>query len=290
MLAVVGTLPTQSFPLLEAPVTLNGNRILAGGYEASVNRGTAALLAAAIKTGQVLGLPKPVGYLVGDIGLGDGSRRLYEFLTEHLERTGFRTIAFHYVLPNVTWQNPMLQCIDRMAHRPVLIADAGSMYVAKMSGHAGAYDLFTPDAGELAFLADEKAPHPFYTRGFILHEENLVPDLVARTYAHGNGARHLLVKGVKDYLANREGIQAIIDDFPQQAMEAIGGTGDTLTGIAAALSASGMDIHDAASLAARVNRLAGHTASPTPATQVVEIIRHIPRALQELLEERETRP
>ncbi|MFO7970579.1 MAG: sugar kinase, partial [Desulfobacterales bacterium] len=63
-----------------------------------------------------------------------------------------------------------------MDPRPTLIADAGFMYAAKMSGLSEAYELFTPDAGELAFLADEEAPHPFYTRGFILHEENLIPD------------------------------------------------------------------------------------------------------------------
>jgi len=45
-----------------------------------------------------------------------------------------------------------------------LIADAGFMYAAKMSGQASKYDLFTPDVGELAFLADEEAPHLFYTR------------------------------------------------------------------------------------------------------------------------------
>ena len=53
-------------------------------------------------------------------------------------------------------------CI-RDSPKPTLVADAGFMYVAKMSGYADAYDLFTPEAGELAILADEKAPHPFYT-------------------------------------------------------------------------------------------------------------------------------
>jgi ADP-dependent NAD(P)H-hydrate dehydratase / NAD(P)H-hydrate epimerase len=52
-----------------------------------------------------------------------------------------------------------------MNRRPILIADAGFMYAAKMSGQAACYDFFTPDVGELAFLADEMAPHPFYTRG-----------------------------------------------------------------------------------------------------------------------------
>lgn len=82
----------------------------------------------------------------------------------------------------------------------MLVADAGFMYVAKMSGYADAYDLFTPDAGELAFLADEKAPHPFYTRGFLLASEDDVPELAARAYRHGNAARFLLVKGKTDHL------------------------------------------------------------------------------------------
>jgi NAD(P)H-hydrate repair Nnr-like enzyme with NAD(P)H-hydrate dehydratase domain len=53
-------------------------------------------------------------------------------------------------------------------------------------------------------------------------------------------------------------------------------------GIAAALTAKGLDLEPAALLAARVNRLAGLLASPTPATQVGEIIAHIPQALAEL--------
>jgi ADP-dependent NAD(P)H-hydrate dehydratase / NAD(P)H-hydrate epimerase len=66
-------------------------------------------------------------------------------------------------------------------------------------------------------------------------------------------------------------------------MEAIGGTGDTLTGIVAALIASGIDIREAAITASKVNRLAGVYAHPTPATQVREIIQYIPKALREIL-------
>ncbi|MCX5825464.1 MAG: hypothetical protein NTY86_18725 [Deltaproteobacteria bacterium] len=36
--------------------------------------------------------------------------------------------------------------------------------------------------------------------------------------------------------------------------------------------------------AMRANRLAGQFAQPTPATQIVEIIRHIPQALRQMLE------
>ena len=71
-----------------------------------------------------------------------------------------------------------------LAVPPIMVADAGFMYVAKMSGYADAYDLFTPDLGELAFLADEKAPHPFYTRGFLLAREDDVPPLLQRALEH----------------------------------------------------------------------------------------------------------
>ncbi|PIV23474.1 MAG: sugar kinase [Deltaproteobacteria bacterium CG03_land_8_20_14_0_80_45_14] len=283
MLAVVGTVPDPEFPLLAGKVTLENGNISIQGRSVAVNRGTPALLAAAAKVGEALGQEEPFGYLVGDIGRGEGSQQLYKYLAKHLSQTDFHIIAFHYIQPLIGWHNRILSVIEKMKKRPIFVADAGYMYVAKMSGRANAYDLFTPDVGELAFLADEVAPHPFYTRGFLLHEENHVPDLIARAYAHGNAPQYLLVKGRKDYLANKEGIQAIIDEPMEEAMEAIGGTGDTLTGIVAALSAAGMNIQEAAIVAARTNRLAGTYAHPTPATQVRDIIQYIPKALREIL-------
>jgi NAD(P)H-hydrate repair Nnr-like enzyme with NAD(P)H-hydrate dehydratase domain len=70
----------------------------------------------------------------------------------------------------------------------------------------------------------------------------------------------------------------------EEAMEAIGGTGDTLTGLVSVLIDAGMNMREAAVTAMRANRLAGRYAQPTPATQILEIIRHIPQALQEVLE------
>jgi hypothetical protein len=283
MLAVVGTIPDREFPLLAGKVTLENGEICIQGKKVAVKRGTPALLAAAIKVGEALGQEEPFGYLVGDIGRGDGSQQLYKYLAKHLSQTDFHIIAFHYIQPLIGWHNRILSIIEKMKKRPILIADAGFMYVAKMSGRSEVYDLFTPDIGELAFLADELAPHPFYTRGFLLHEENHVPDLISRVYAHKNAPRYLLVKGERDYIANREGILAIVDNPLEEAMEAIGGTGDTLTGVVAALIASGKDISEAATIGTKVNRLAGTYAHPTPATQVKEIINHIPEALKEIL-------
>jgi NAD(P)H-hydrate repair Nnr-like enzyme with NAD(P)H-hydrate dehydratase domain len=202
-----------------------------------------------------------------------------------LARFPWTVVVFHYLQPDVDWHNRVLFAVEKIRPRPVLIADAGFMYAAKMSGQAREYDLFTPDAGELAFLADEDAPHPFYTRGFILHQEERVPELIQRAYHHANAARWLLVKGRTDYLADRGGIHETVDAPASPAMEAMGGTGDTLTGLVAALTAGGMPVERAAITAARVNRLAGHLAQPTPATQIEAIVRRIPAALKQVLDE-----
>lgn len=286
MLAIVGTVPDQDFPLIQGQVRLEDHRICIQDRQVSVRRGTPALIAAAIKTAQVLGQTRPFCYLVGDIGLGDGSRNLYEYLCRHLGQSDFKTVVFHYLQPDVDWQNRVLFAIEEMSHRPVLIADAGFMYSAKMSGQAAAYDLFTPDVGELAFLADEEAPHPFYTRGFILHEEAKVSELIARAYKHKNAARYLLVKGQPDYVASAQGIEASIERPVEDALEAIGGTGDTVTGIVAALVEAGLEVMEAAVIAARTNRLAGHYAEPTPATQVMGMVSYIPQALKEIFEQK----
>jgi len=285
MLAVVGTVPDAAFPLVMGQAALEGDVISINGRRAPVNRGTPALLAAAIKVGEVMGQPRPSAYLAGDIGLGEGSRRLYARLSENSNNGDINAIAFHYLQPDVDWHNKVLFALQEMARRPILIADAGFMYAAKMSGMAPEYDLFTPDVGELAFLADEEAPHPFYTRGFILHDDMRVPGLIQRAYMHDNAAACLLVKGQPDYVADREGIQATIDTPVEAAMEAIGGTGDTVTGIVAAFIGAGIEVKEAARLAAQVNRLAGHLAEPTPATQVMEIIEQIPSALTRVLKE-----
>lgn len=287
MLAIVGTVPDPDFPLVEGEAGLKGGALVVNGRRVEVNRGTPALAASAIKACEVLGDPAPFVYLVGDIGLGHGSRRLYDHLAGTLGGTSFQCLAFHYLQPDVDGHNRVLFAVDEMVQRPLLIADAGFMYAAKMSGQAASYDLFTPDVGELAFLADEDAPHPFYTRGFILHEDNRVPELVSRAYEHGNAARLLLIKGARDGIADCRGIQHTVSHPSEEGMEAIGGTGDTLTGLVTALAEHGLShnltLEQAAVIAARVNRLAGSYARPTPATRILDIVDVLPRALEAVL-------
>ncbi len=285
MLAVIGTVPQKEFPVTEGEVALKDGHLLISGRSVPVLRGTPALLAASIAASSLLGIENPYAFLAGDIGAGDGSRRLYEYLTRVSPGRTYSAMTFHYLQPDVDWHNKVLFSVEEMAKRPLLIADAGFMYVAKMSGQASQYDLFTPDAGEIAFLADEEAPHPFYTRGFILHEENLVPKLIKRAYAHDNASRMIIVKGQEDLIATKDGVIEIIRDPVVENLEPIGGTGDTLTGIVSVLAASGIPIERSAVIACRTNRLAGLLAGPTPATQVSEIIARIPEALARVLDQ-----
>ena len=282
MLGIVGTVPDADLGLLHGPARLDGGRVTVAGRELEVQRGTPALLAAALQVAAHLGRPEIHAYLAGDTGRGDGSRHLYDWLCRHLPDCTCSVLVFHYLQPDVDWHGRVLLAIDQMTRPPVLIADAGFMYAAKMSGQAGRYDCFTPDLGELAFLADEQAPHPFYTRGFILHESNRADDLIERAYRHDNAAIHLLVKGATDAIVARGRVVDRVDAPSTPAMEAIGGTGDTLTGQLAALCAAGHDLVPAASLAARANRLCGALARPTPASPVSELITAIPRALADL--------
>jgi NAD(P)H-hydrate repair Nnr-like enzyme with NAD(P)H-hydrate dehydratase domain len=215
----------------------------------------------------------------GDTGRGEGSREVYRRLVEILPELRPGGVVFHYLLPDVDWHNRILLAMEELAERPVLIADAGYMYAAKMSGYAGCYDLFTPDIGELAFLADASAPHPFYTRNFLLADEDQAEKLLLLAYADNNAARHMLVKGKVDRYARDGKILAEVAAPDVPLLEPIGGTGDTLTGIVSALLASGTGMESACPAALRINRRMGFLARPTPASSIAEILVFLPAAI-----------
>ena len=283
MLAVVGTVPDPDIPVIQGYVELKDSKLYVDGTEIDINRGTPALLASTASLLDYLQKGPVYAFLAGDVGLGHGSRKLYSHLSATIRDYSFQTLVFHYLLPDVDHHLKVLMAMQEMNPRPLLIADAGFMYAAKMSGESGKYDLFTPDVGELAFLADENAPHPFYTRGFILAEENKTPELIQRAYNHDNAAGYLLVKGRQDYVASRQGIIETVDSPMVEALEAVGGTGDMLTGLVSALIDSGLEMEKAMGLAARINRTTGLLADPTPAFQIKDIMRHIPEAYDRVI-------
>ncbi len=280
---ICGTVPDAAFPLAEGYWRLDKDflHVERGGIPPlSVQRGTPALLATALLTCETLGAAPPAALLVGDIGNGDGSGNLYNHLAASLpDRSEIRGITFHYLFPDIDGHNRVLMALEKRSPKSVLVADAGFMYVAKMSGYAEAYDLFTPDVGELAFLADEKAPHPFYTRGFLLSADEDVPHLVERAYQHGNAARFLLVKGKSDRLVREGRFLEEVSEPQVPALEPIGGTGDLVTGLVTGLLASGMEMARACLTAARAARLTGLLANPTPATQIAALLPFLPEAL-----------
>lgn len=286
---VIGTVPDESLGLLQGPCSLDRAGLAIGDTPLAVRRGTPALIAACCAACAALGVEPPLALVAGDAGRGEGSRQAYARLCAILpgqtpRGQTPRGLTFHYLFPDLAGHDQVLLAAQALPARPLLVADAGFMYAAKMSGQAQDYDLFTPDAGELAFLADELAPHPFYTRGFLLGPDRNAPDLIRRAWETGGAARHLLVKGEIDRIAHQGRVLSEITGPQTPAMEAIGGTGDTLTGMVTALLMAGRDVPAACAAAALANRLLGQLARPTPATSVAELVAHIPQALKLALE------
>lgn len=282
MWCIVGSVPDVDFSpaLPDGPPRLDGSRLcLPDGRNVPVERGTPALIATALLACRALDIAAPRALLAGDTGNGEGSRRLYRWLCEHVAALAPRGLTFHYLFPDADWHNRVLLAVQALPARPLLLADAGFMYAAKMSGYADAYDLFTPDVGELAFLADENAPHPFYTRGFLLAEDHNIPPLLKRVLAHGNCPRHLIIKGAADHIVCEGEVRAVIDSPSVPAMECIGGTGDIVTGLATAFAAADWPLCAACEAAARTARRLAALCAPQPDTRVADLILRLPEAL-----------
>lgn len=277
---IIGTVPDEGFGLVQGPCVWDAAGLAVGDVSVPVRRGTPALLAAACAACQALGIDPPQALLAGDAGCGQGSGRAYKRLVASLPALAPRGLTFHYLFPDLAGHDQVLLAALALPRPPLLVADAGFMYAAKMSGQASDYDLFTPDAGELAFLADELAPHPFYTRGFLLGPDSSPEQLIRRAWDTGGSARHLLVKGRTDRVARLGAVLAEIPGPQTPAMEAIGGTGDTLTGMVTALLMAGQPMLQACTTAALANRLLGQLAQPTPATPVSGLVPHVGEALR----------
>jgi NAD(P)H-hydrate repair Nnr-like enzyme with NAD(P)H-hydrate dehydratase domain len=283
MLLLAGAVPIEKLPLLIGEIEVNEHKVRIGGHDLPINRGNEAMMAAACLICQEYGVDNPVCLVAGDIGKRDGSEKIYEYLAENLPNMDVGVLTLHYIMPDLKRNKKVLAAINTMEKKPILIADAGSMYVAKAGGDSHYYDVFTPDLGETAFLADDKADHPSFTRGFIFHMENNVPELIRRAYASNNAATTMFVKGKVDYICHNSEILFTIDQPSVETMEPIGGTGDLITGMISGLIHAGKTPVEACRIAGHVNRKAGELSQPTPATQIEDILKFIPAALEEVL-------
>ncbi len=283
MLIIAGTVPDNEFPLTSGTLSRFGDDLVIEGRRFSCTQGTGAMASAALAVTSYLGMDSPLAVLAGDTGQGQGSRELYEYLIENVPELQPDVLALHYWLPDREQTRRLCDAVKKMKKKPVLIADAASMYSAKLAGLAPFFDIFTPDAAETAFLADADAPHPAYVKFMMYNNMDRTEEVIHIAYRLGNASQLMLVKGKTDYIVVNDNIVATVNEPDIPAMEAIGGTGDTITGMVAAFCSAGLKPREAALLAARANRAAGLAARVTPATRVKEIITALPGIFQENL-------
>ncbi len=278
MLVLIGTVPNKSGLHIGSASAVGGN-LKIGDTEFPVERGTAAMAASAAMICEFYGLQKPLCIFGADSGDGVGTNMMFHEVFENLDKYDPDVVTLHYMFPKVGYGGPFIAKVDSLKKRPQLIADAGGMYLMKTTKLADKFDVFTPDQGELYFLADEMAPHPLYVREEIANKNLTVASLAGLAYNNKNTAKTTVIKGAIDYIY-RDGAKVNEVTGPNiPAMEAIGGTGDTITGMLSALRFKGDP--DADLKALTINRLIGERIGCTPATQISEFIKAIPEAVEE---------
>lgn len=239
------------------------------------------MLGAACAALEHLGCEQPWALVAGDIGRGDGTRAVFRALPEALVRLRPSIVAFHYLQPVMALMREAVATVERLAPGAMLVADAGGMYAAKAAGLAPRFELMTPDVGEVGFLADPDVTHPAYVSRYLFGTDGFDPAELARlAHDRGGASRVLIVKGKVDHIVREGEVVACVAEPVVPALEAIGGTGDTLTGLACAFLAAGFPTVDAAVLAARANREAGRTMRATPAMRARDLVAALPEVLR----------
>jgi NAD(P)H-hydrate repair Nnr-like enzyme with NAD(P)H-hydrate dehydratase domain len=281
MLLICGTVPQINLPLTLGEVIFKEERLLINGVEIPCKQGTAALVSSACVTVQHLKKAPPQVILAGDNGMGKGSHLLYDYLIKNLPTISPDILVLHYILPVMGLMKKVCEAAAKCKKKPVMIADASSMYAAKAAGLAPFFDIFTPDLCEMAFLADADTVHPAYISRYLFSAEILqAQELIAAAYRQKSTAKILLIKGAVDHVVEDGNIICTISEPDIPALEAIGGTGDTISGMIGALIDVGLTQRDAVITAAKANRKAGEYTQATPATKIRQIVSAIPGVLK----------
>ncbi len=277
MIVLVGTVPYKT-GVYTGKAIVRDRVLEVGGVSFPVERGTAAMAASCAQVCSFYNLDMPLCILGGDVADGRGTDLMFQEVNSNIEKYNPDSITLHYMFPKIKYGAPFLNKIESLPRKPQLIADAGGMYLMKTIGKAYLFDVFTPDQGELYFLADEFAPHPLYVKNDLLNASVPIEELLISAYKNKNTAKTTVIKGAVDhvYKDNVKVKELTQPNIP--AMEAIGGTGDTITGMLSAfrnMNAPGADYK-----ALVLNRLIGELIQCDPATQIIDFIQAIPRALE----------
>jgi len=284
MLLICGTIPQDDISIITGEARFDGDKLFIQNTEIPCTQGTAALVSAACVTAQHLKSPLPQVILAGDTGKGKGSHLLYDYIINNIGKLNPDILLMHYILPVMGLMKKVNAAAAKCKKKPVMMADASSMYAAKAAGLAPQFDIFTPDICEMAFLADPEAIHPAYISHHLFSAEAAqAQDLISAAYRQKSAAKLLIVKGATDHIAEKGKIVFTISAPDIPALEAIGGTGDTISGMVGAMIDAGFSHHDAAVAALKANRIAGEIAQATPATKIRKVISAIPEALKNIL-------
>ena len=284
MMLIAGTIPDNAVPLSIGPAATDGEFLIVSGQRLPRIQGTGAMISAALAVTEHLKLEPPQTLVVGDIGDGKGSLKMYRYLIDNIGELLPEVLVLHYCMPYMDLMKELCRALNKCSRKPVMIADAGAMYAAKGAGLSAEFDIMTPDFSEIAFLADPLATHPAYIGHHLFNCDFAdIPQLIRAAHENKSAAGLLLVKGKTDYIAANGEVLAVVNEPDVPVLEAIGGTGDTITGLLSALVYAGLEPREAAITAARANRMAGKIAAPTPATRVSRIIDAFPAVFKEYL-------
>lgn len=284
MFLICGTIPQENFSLITGESQFDGHKLLVHNTEITCTQGTAALISAACVTAQHYKSSPPHVILAGDTGKGKGSHLLYDYIIENIAQINPDILLMHYILPVMGLMKKLYTAASKCKKMPVMMADASSMYAAKAAGLAPKFDIFTPDICEMAFLADPDAIHPAYISHHLFGaESSQAEELISAAYQYKSASKLLIVKGATDHVVEDGKITFNISEPDVPALEAIGGTGDTISGMVGGMIHAGLSHHDAAVAALKANRMAGEIVKATPATKIRQIVDAIPEALKNIL-------
>ena len=238
--------------------------------------GTGALYHAAHQTLKIFGREGDLRLLTAG---AHNSDKIYEFVIS--EKPQGKLACVHYIMPKLAPFERMFGALRE--NFSFLAFDAGGMYACKACKLAKQADMFTPDAGEMAFLADKDSAHPAYVQRILLEiDESEIKKLVELAYRNGNLPRYTVVKGEVDLFVQDGKVVGEISRPCIPELEPIGGTGDTLVGILSALIYSGFEPRKAFELASKALRRIGEKLGVKPDTPVGEIIEEIPAVLDRM--------
>ncbi len=277
---IAGTVPIRDFPVTWGEALYENGNLIIGDKRIPGGMGTASMISAAAAVTSFLGINPPRVLIAGDIGNASGSRKIYQELITGLQQISPNILALHYLQPIVSVMKRVIGAAEKCSALPAIIADAGSMYAVKAAGMARKCCYLTPDFAELKFLADPDAMHPAYICNYFIRTGTSdVEELVNSAYRHGNSSPYIFVKGTTDYIVHEGAIVARVNEPDIPALEPVGGTGDTITGLISAFIYAGNAPERAGYIAARLNRMAGKYARIQPDSRVHHLISEFDKIL-----------